>query len=161
YERLRETCHTDVDGTSIDTIEEIAVQLGLDAEQIMVPPDFLLFPEAEVMPAIVVVRLPNNATHFLIAWRRHGGIIQLMDPASGRRWQTAAEFVRSLYVHTIQVPEADWREWAGSEKFSRPLQSALIGIGLHRVTAAAYVNTALKDAGWHSLAAVEAAARMI
>ena len=35
YGRLREACQTDVDGTSIDTIEQTAVQLGLDAEQIM------------------------------------------------------------------------------------------------------------------------------
>ena len=33
YGRLREACQTDVDGTSIDTLEETAVRLGLDAEQ--------------------------------------------------------------------------------------------------------------------------------
>ena len=37
YERLREACQTDVDGTSIDTLEEVAIQLELEAEQIMVP----------------------------------------------------------------------------------------------------------------------------
>jgi ABC-type bacteriocin/lantibiotic exporter with double-glycine peptidase domain len=37
YGRLREACQTYVDGTSIDTMEEVAVQLGLDAEQIMLP----------------------------------------------------------------------------------------------------------------------------
>ena len=31
YGRLREACQTDVDGTSIDTIEEVAAQLVLDA----------------------------------------------------------------------------------------------------------------------------------
>src|SRR5262245_66135736 len=44
YGRLREACQTDVDGTSIDTIEEAAVQLGLEAEQIMVPVDHLFLP---------------------------------------------------------------------------------------------------------------------
>jgi ABC-type bacteriocin/lantibiotic exporter with double-glycine peptidase domain len=34
YGRLREACQTDVDGTSIDTLEEVAGRLGLDAEQI-------------------------------------------------------------------------------------------------------------------------------
>ena len=42
YGRLREACQTDVDGTSINTIEDLAVQLGLRAEQIMIPPDHLL-----------------------------------------------------------------------------------------------------------------------
>ena len=67
YGRLREACQTDVDGTSIDTMEEVAVQLGLDAEQIMVPVDHLLLPEARVLPALVVVRLPNGITHFVVA----------------------------------------------------------------------------------------------
>ena len=33
YRRLREVCQTDVDGSSIDKLEELAVQLGVDAEQ--------------------------------------------------------------------------------------------------------------------------------
>src|SRR5206468_4910900 len=76
YGRLREACQTDVDGTSIDVIEEVAAQLGLAAEQIMVPVDHLLLPEAGVLPAIVVVRLPNGVTHFVVAWRRHGRFVQ-------------------------------------------------------------------------------------
>ena len=39
YGRLREACQTGVDGTSIDTIEEVANQLGLQAEQIVLPAD--------------------------------------------------------------------------------------------------------------------------
>ena len=39
YGRLREACQTSVDGTSIDTLEDVAVRLGLDAEQIIVPVD--------------------------------------------------------------------------------------------------------------------------
>ena len=39
YGRLREACQTSVDGTSIDVIEEVARQLGLDAEQVMLPSD--------------------------------------------------------------------------------------------------------------------------
>jgi ABC-type bacteriocin/lantibiotic exporter with double-glycine peptidase domain len=64
YGRLREACQTDVDGTSIDTLEEAAVQLGLEAEQMMLPVDHLLLPEAQALPALVVVRLPGGATHF-------------------------------------------------------------------------------------------------
>ena len=60
YGRLREACQTDVDGTSIDTIEEAAVQLGLEAEQVMVPVDHLFLPEAAALPAIVVVHLASE-----------------------------------------------------------------------------------------------------
>src|ERR687886_2677426 len=68
YGRLREACQTDVDGTSIDTMEEVAVQLGLEAEQVLLPVDHLLVPEARALPALLVVRQPNNLTHFVIIW---------------------------------------------------------------------------------------------
>ena len=49
YGRLREACQTNVDGTSINTLEDVAVQLGLDAEQIMIPADHLILPEAAML----------------------------------------------------------------------------------------------------------------
>src|SRR5690349_20320164 len=72
YGRLREACQTDVDGTSIDTIEEVAIELGLDAQQFMTPVDHLLLPEAEAIPSILVVRLPSGAPHFVVLWKRLG-----------------------------------------------------------------------------------------
>src|SRR5688572_14374691 len=59
YGRLREACQIDVDGSSIDTLEEISNQLGLEADQIMVPTDHVGLAEARTFPAIIVVRLPN------------------------------------------------------------------------------------------------------
>jgi ABC-type bacteriocin/lantibiotic exporter with double-glycine peptidase domain len=76
YGRLREACQTDVDGTSIDTLEEIANQLGLVAEQVMVPSDHLFIPNQELLPAIAVVRLPGGLLHFWVLWRRHGRFIR-------------------------------------------------------------------------------------
>src|SRR5437764_3106513 len=64
YGRLREACQTDVDGTSIDTLEEIARQLGVEAEQVMVPFEHLALDE-EMLPALAVVRLPSGLTHFV------------------------------------------------------------------------------------------------
>ena len=52
YGHLREACMTDVDGTSIDTLEEIAVALGLDAIQTMLPVDHLLLSETQALPAL-------------------------------------------------------------------------------------------------------------
>ncbi len=82
YGRLREACQTELDGTSIDTLEDIAGQLGLDAEQIMLPVDMLLLSEADALPALVVVRQPNGFTHFVVLWRRHGPLVQVMDPGT-------------------------------------------------------------------------------
>src|SRR5437016_5020863 len=86
YGRLREACQTDVDGSSIDTLEEVAEQMGLTAQQILVPLDHVLLNEAETLPAIAVVRSAAGVAHFLVAWRRHGPLVQVMDPARGRLW---------------------------------------------------------------------------
>jgi ABC-type bacteriocin/lantibiotic exporter with double-glycine peptidase domain len=65
YGRLREACQTDVDGTSIDVIEVVANQLGIEAEQVMFPVDHIFLAEA-ALPAMVVVRQSGGATHFVV-----------------------------------------------------------------------------------------------
>ena len=130
YGRLREACQTDVDGTSIDTLEDIAIQLGLQAEQVMLPADHLVLAEAEALPAIVVVRLPNGLTHFLVVWGRVGNFLQVMDPATGRRWPTWKEFQNELYLHTFPVPLEAWRAWAGSDGLLKPLRRRLLNLSL-------------------------------
>src|SRR5579864_4483101 len=122
YGRLREACQTDVDGTSIDTMEEVANQLGLEAEQIMLPADHVLLDEAHALPAIAVVVLPSGNTHFVVVWSRHGNFVQLMDPATGRRWIGSARFLNDLYIHKMPVDASDWRAYAGSSDFLDPLR---------------------------------------
>jgi predicted double-glycine peptidase len=161
YGRLREACQTDVDGTSIDTLEEAAVQLGLEAEQVMLPVDHLLLPEAQALPALVVVRLPGGATHFVVAWRRHGRVVQLMDPGTGRRWPACQRFLQELYVHTMPFPAAAWREWAGSEECLGALRRRLTQVGLSSRPLTGLVETALMDSGWRPLAALDASTRMV
>ncbi|HKS30586.1 MAG TPA: ATP-binding cassette domain-containing protein [Pyrinomonadaceae bacterium] len=161
YGRLREACQTSVDGTSINTMEEVAVQLGLEAEQIMVPPDHLLMPEAHTLPAIVVVRRASNATHFVVVWRRHGPLLQLMDPAVGRRWVPARSFLEEVYVHNSAVPAAAWREWAATEEFLGALRGRLSALKITSAAARRMIKAALDDAGWLPLATLDAAVRMV
>jgi ABC-type bacteriocin/lantibiotic exporter with double-glycine peptidase domain len=161
YGRLREACQTDVDGTSIDTMEEVAVQLGLDAEQIMVPADYLLSTNAETLPAIAVVTLANGVTHFVVAWSRHRSLLQLMDPATGRRWPTGQQFLASLYIHSLAVPVHTWREWATSQQFLSPLHAKLMRLGIGRSASHRLIESAVADSGWHSLGALEAATRTL
>ena len=114
--RLREACQTSVNGTSIDMIETVARQLGLDAEQVMLPRDYLWVPEANALPAMATIRHASGMTHFVIIWRRHGRWLQIMDPAVGRRWTTVRRFTGELFPHRAQVPAADWYEWALSSE---------------------------------------------
>lgn len=159
YGRLREACQTDVDGTSIDTMEEIAIQLGLDAEQVMVPRDHVLLGSADSLPGIIVIRQANGVTHFTVAWRRVGKWIQLMDPATGRRWTSAASVLDSLYIHTMAVPAKDWRQWAGTDDFLSPLKERFSRLGAARL-GKSYIAEALADDSWRSIATLDAALRM-
>jgi ABC-type bacteriocin/lantibiotic exporter with double-glycine peptidase domain len=161
YGRLREACQTDVDGTSIDTLEELAVQLGLEAEQVILPVDHVLLPEAQALPALAIVRLPSGVTHFVVAWRRHGRVVQLMDPATGRRWPTGSRFLHELYVHTMPFPAAAWREWAGSEACLGALRRRMAQLGLSARTMTGLIEAALLDPDWRPLAALDAATRMV
>jgi ABC-type bacteriocin/lantibiotic exporter with double-glycine peptidase domain len=159
YGRLREACQTDVDGTSIDTLEEVGAQLGLVTEQIMVPIDHVLLSSANTFPAIVVVMHPSGVTHFVIAWRKHRQFVQLMDPAIGRRWVSCKRFLDELYVHRQAVPAADWREWAGSSEFLNPLRERLTQLGISSATR--LIEKATSDNTWRGLATLDATTRLL
>jgi ATP-binding cassette subfamily B protein len=158
YGRLREACQTDVDGTSIDTMEEVARKLGLDAEQVMLPLDHLLLPEAAALPAIVVVVLPSGITHFVVVWRRHGGLLQLMDPATGRRWVTCQRFLDDVYVGKTAVLAAGWREWAGSNPSLDAVRHRLRKIGIRKHS---LLDAAVADPTWQKLATLDAGIRLV
>jgi len=160
YGRLREACQTDVDGTSINTIEDIAIQLGMQAEQVMLPVDHLVLPEAQALPAIVVVQRPSGLTHFLVVWSRLGNFLQVMDPATGRRWPTWRRFINELYVHTFPVATQDWRSWAGSDGLLAPLRRRMLDLELTQSLIDELVDRATQDLGWRSLATLDAATRM-
>jgi len=159
YGRLREACQTSVDGTSIDTLETLAQTLGLEAEQVMMPVDHLLLPEADALPAIVVLRLPSGLTHFVVVWRVHGRLVQVMDPARGRRWVSRAGFLRDVYAHRLAVPVEAFAEWARSDGFTAPLARRLRALGV--VDGDARVAAALAAPGWAAIAALDTAVRTV
>jgi len=103
YGRLREACQTDVDGTSIDTLEVVAGQLGVRAQQEMIPVDHVFLEGAGTLPALVVVRHSDGSTHFVVAWRRLGEWLQVMDPAVGRRWVRCRHFLDEIFRHQMSV----------------------------------------------------------
>jgi ABC-type bacteriocin/lantibiotic exporter with double-glycine peptidase domain len=160
YGRLREACQTDVDGTSIDTLEDIAQQLGLEAEQILLPTDHVLLEEARALPAIAVVRQPSGFTHFVVLWRRHGPLVQVMDPGMGRRWVSRERLLQDLFVHEMSVPLGGFREWTESDDFCRPLDRRMRDLGLGASARKELVEAARKG-GWEATARLDAAVRMV
>jgi ABC-type bacteriocin/lantibiotic exporter with double-glycine peptidase domain len=160
YGRLREACHTDVDGTSIDTLEDVARGLGLEAEQILVPVDHALRPESETLPAIAVVTLPSGATHFVVIYRRHGRWVQLMDPARGRRWMRVEEVARELYVHAATVPQTVYREHAATAEMTAPLGARMADLGVGPAARASLLARALASESPWPIAGLDAAIRL-
>ncbi len=160
YGRLREACQTDLDGTSIDTLEGVANRLGLIAEQVMLPADQVLLPESKALPAILIIRLPDGATHFVLIWRRHGSLVQIMDPAIGRRWISTRQLIREMYIHRQKVPAGDWREWAVSAETLSPLRRHLRQLGLAG-EADRIIERATSTPGWRAIAQLDAIVRLV
>lgn len=161
YGRLREACQTSVDGTSIDVIETVAQQLGLDAEQIMLPRDYLWLPEAKALPAMVVVRLPHGSAHFVVVWRRYGRWLQIMDPGMGRRWTTCDRFLREILLHSVGVLATAWYDWAISSDTLETFASRLHLLGASASAADKLVKQTKDQGSWHAMAALDAASRML
>ena len=130
YGRLREACHTDVDGTSLEALEEISQKLGLDAAQTMMPADLILLRTSQCLPAIVAVRLPDGAPHFIVLWRVVGSWVQIMDPACGRLWIKKDRFVESLFIHEQLVPKSTAAEWMQSDSFQAGINARKKALGV-------------------------------
>ncbi len=161
YGRLREACQTGIDGTNIDTLEQLANRMGLEAEQIVLPSDHMAVAEAGALPAIAVVNLPNRITHFVVVWRRHGRRLQVMDPVTGRRFTAIDAFVKDLFVHQMVVPAAAWREWAQSPEFAGALKARMLRLKLSANEAAGIIENALAQPGWRPIATLDATVRML
>ncbi len=161
YGRLREACQTSVDGTSIDTIEIIAGQLGLAAEQVLIPVDHVVLDATAALPAIVVVRHADTQTHFVVAWQRHGRWLQIMDPALGRRWVSQRQFEADIFRHEMSVEALQWRAWAGSDACLAPLRARLAALGVGGPAATQLIHEALADPEWFGIAACDASVRLV
>jgi ABC-type bacteriocin/lantibiotic exporter with double-glycine peptidase domain len=159
YRRLREACQTDVDGSSIDQMENLAKQLGLDAQQMMLPQDNVFLPEAKALPSIIITVTPGGRPHFVVLWRRVGRFVQVMDPASGRNWVTLKSVLERLLVHTANVPAAGWRGWAGGEEATGALRHRLRDLGVSNDEK--LVADALADPTWRSIGSLDAATRAV
>ena len=157
YGRLREACQTDVDGTSIDTLEVIAQQLGLRAVQSMLPPDLLLLKSSSCLPAVVVVKLSDGGTHLVVLWRIHGPWLQVMDPAAGRLWLPRQRFLESLYIHEQPVPAGAFEQWCGSAVFTAGLEQRMRLLDL---PAQVWSDRAHQDAALRLAAALREAGRL-
>lgn len=129
FGRLREACQTGVDGTSVDTIETLACELGLDAQQVLVPINHLHLPEAKATPSILITLLPNNLTHFIVVWRSFGPWAQVMDPSHGRHWIRWKKLKQLAYIHRMPLTKDVWEGWANGDEYRLALARRLETLG--------------------------------
>jgi ABC-type bacteriocin/lantibiotic exporter with double-glycine peptidase domain len=161
YEALRERCHTDVDGTSIDALAKLAGELGLDSHEMLVPRDNFLLPAADCLPAIVVTEAGGGQLHFLVVWSTVGPYVQIMDPAGGREWVHKEAFLRRMPDVAIGVTATEWRRWAGSESALAPLRARMRSVGIRGEAARARIAWADADGSFRAFSALDAGVRMI
>ena len=104
YRVLREVCQTDIDGTSIVTLDEVANQLGLDAEEVMLPTDHVVLSEAHALPAIIVTLTAGGRPHFIVLWKRIGPFVQIMEPVAGWLRVRVDPLLEIRLQHSSSVP---------------------------------------------------------
>jgi len=158
YDRLREACHTSVDGTSINALEDTLNQLGLAAEQVLLNDEDLFLDATEALPCIVVTQMNGGSKHFVVLWRRIGKWIQVMDPSVGRRWVHQDVLRRELYYHNLISKEGDWRKVA--ETSSKVLEERLMRLGVRAADSRTLVGLADEDPTWRTHATLDAAIRL-
>jgi hypothetical protein len=112
-------------------------------------------------PSIVVVQLPSGVTHFVVAWRRHGRVVQVMDPSTGRRWPTCRRFLDELYVHTQALPATAWRAWTETDEFLGGLRRRWATLAIDGAEVERLLAEALAHPAWVPLAALDATTRML
>jgi hypothetical protein len=97
-------CNVTNDGTaSIEDLERVALAHGLDAAEELVPVEQLLLPEAQLLPAIVVVHSAVGALIFVLVWSVEEERVQILDGDGSCRWLAVEEFFSWLYVHEHEV----------------------------------------------------------
>ncbi len=156
YQRLRQACRTSADGTSIDMLEGVCTDLGLDAYQEMVP----LADAVDVFdrqgPCLLVTRMEDQGTHFVVFWRRIGPWIQIMDPARGRRWVRRTELERELFVHKQPFDDELFRQWFTSTAWCSRTRARLRALGESSLLTEGQPLPSMREIG-----AIDASARFV
>jgi ABC-type bacteriocin/lantibiotic exporter with double-glycine peptidase domain len=161
YDTVRARCQTDVDGTSIYDLSKLAGEMGLEASQVLVSRDSLLLSSAGCLPAIVVVSEVAGLLHFVVVWDTSGPLVQVMDPSTGRRWETRQRFLARLPDVPVTLSVERFARWRKTRYASEPLTHRLCRLGFGRESARGQVDAACSASGWREYATLDAAVRMV
>jgi hypothetical protein len=158
YELLRTRLKTDETGTNIDEMEEAAPEYGLLVAQIVEHPDTLFSPEANLLPAIVILT-NGESNHMLLLWEFEGDKIEALDPAKGRVFLTAEEIKEHLLIYSQATPTTIYREWACGKDYLRRIQDWAHRLELSDEQAVTLQQQACKTTDWNPIAVLDAKLR--
>lgn len=161
YDALRERCQTQVDGTSIDALAKLGNELGLRTNEVLVARDTLLLPEQDALPAIVLTRVPGGLLHFVVVWRVVGPLVQILDPAGGRSWQTKAALLARIADVPLPLSAKRFRKWMASAPALRLLRARMRELGLAPSAQSERLAMAEADPTFATFAALDAGIRMV
>jgi hypothetical protein len=162
YETLVHLLAVDpVEGASIDSLEEVANRFGVEAQQVMIPPDYLFLPGGHDGPMIAIATAPGALKHFLVLWRAADARVQVMDPSTGlRTWVGQSDLRKRLYVHEMAVPAKAWKEWSHGVTFRDGVFARMVGLGMPASAIEHLWTEASTDTSLTGLQALDAAVRL-
>ena len=157
-EEIAAACGDTSAGIDIDNLQRVANERGLVCDQILIPIDHLLQPEAHAIPSIVLMRSPAGV-RCAVLWRRHFGMVQLLDPSCGRRWLRPQTFLARVYRHSQHVSAHRLADWLRSHEFQGPLNGRMLKLGIS--DSRTLIANAACEPGWLGLACLDAVVRLI
>jgi hypothetical protein len=160
YEQLRTRLKTDETGTNLGEMKEAAAHYGLRTSLLIVPAEQVFVPEAELLPAIVII---TNGTdnHMLLLWRFDGDQIEALDPAKGKALLQPTDIKRQLLVRDREMPAEAYHAWACGEDLLTILQWRLRDTGLSKGQVTALQQKACQASDWNHIAILDAKTRML
>lgn len=161
YDALRQECQTDFDSANMDDMERLAQKFDFQTDQAFLPRDMIDFGKLNTQPMLVTLNSYDGSQRLAVFWKSWMGRIQVMDPATGRRWGTIERIRPEIMVEAQEMAADQWRTWAASPAFQEPLQRTMKRLGLSDDQARAFREEALADPSWWRLAGLDASVRLV
>lgn len=156
-EELSTACGGTNAGIDINDLQRVANERGLSCDQILIPSDHLLLPEARMTPSIILMRSPAGLG-CAVLWRQQFGLVQLLDPSSGRCWLRPRTFLASVYRHSQIVSAHQLADWLRTPEFQGALNGRLLKLGIPE--SRTLIANAACEPGWQGLACLDAVVRL-
>lgn len=110
-------------------MQQIAQQLGLQLELLLLPTDQLCLPA--VLPALVMMRpIAEEAPHWAVIWQRVGTFHQVLDPKLQRRWLQRAQLLAEAQCEAFTLTPDEWRTVATAPNSRHFLQARLSALAV-------------------------------